>query len=317
MHTLVCKDFFMDKHRKGVYMKHFYTVDNMSKDQFMDHIKLAEACRTGDVHFERQIFIANLFFEPSTRTKMSFAVAEKKLGLEILDFHVEDSSVKKGESLYDTARTLQAIGAEALVIRHEADDWIGEVKDLNIPLINAGAGKFAHPSQSLLDAYTIYKEFGRFRGLKIVIAGDIKHSRVAHSSIGMFEKLGATVYLSGVEDFIDEDLKGYYIDFDEAIETCDVVMMLRIQHERHENTFDISTYHERFGLTIAREKKMKEGAIIMHPAPINRGVEIDSSLIECERSRIFEQMENGVYIRMAIIIKQLLKWGIIDDYQIN
>src|SRR5699024_8572650 len=116
-------------------------------------------------------------------------------------------------------RTLQAIGAEALVIRHEADDWIEEVKDLNIPLINAGAGKFAHPSQSLLDAYTIYKEFGRFKGLKIVIAGDIKHSRVAHSSIGMFEKLGATVYLSGVEDFIDDDLKAYYLDFDEAIET--------------------------------------------------------------------------------------------------
>src|SRR5699024_477436 len=127
----------------------------------------------------------------------------------------------------------------------------------------------------------------------------------------------ATVYLSGVADFIDDDLKDYYIDFDEAIETCDVVMMLRIQHERHEHAFDISTYHEKYGLTVEREKRMKDGAIIMHPAPINRGVEIDSTLVECERSRIFEQMENGVYIRMAIIIKQLLKWGIINDNQIS
>lgn len=298
-------------------MEHFYTVEHMTADDYLEYIELANKCREDKVSIDRQVFIANLFFEPSTRTKMSFAVAEKKLGLEILDFHVGDSSVKKGESLYDTARTLQAVGAEALVIRHETDDWINEVKDMTIPLINAGAGKYAHPSQSLLDAYTIYQEFGTFEGLKIVIAGDIKHSRVAHSSIGMFEKLGATVYLSGVEDFIDEDLKKYYIDFDEAIEMCDVVMMLRIQHERHEHAFDISTYHEKYGLTLEREKRMKNGAIIMHPAPINRGVEIDSSLVECERSRIFEQMENGVYIRMAIIIKQLLQWGIINDNQIN
>lgn len=298
-------------------MEHFYTVEHMTADDYLEYIELANKCREDKVSIDRQVFIANLFFEPSTRTKMSFAVAEKKLGLEILDFHVGDSSVKKGESLYDTARTLQAVGAEALVIRHEADDWINEVKNMTIPLINAGAGKYAHPSQSLLDAYTIYQEFGTFEGLKIVIAGDIKHSRVAHSSIGMFEKLGATVYLSGVEDFIDEDLKKYYIDFDEAIEMCDVVMMLRIQHERHEHAFDISTYHEKYGLTLEREKRMKNGAIIMHPAPINRGVEIDSSLVECERSRIFEQMENGVYIRMAIIIKQLLQWGIINDNQIN
>lgn len=298
-------------------MEHFYTVEHMTAKEYMEYIDLANKCRDEQLKIDSSVFIANLFFEPSTRTKMSFAVAEKKLGLDILDFHVEDSSVKKGESLYDTARTLQAIGAEALVVRHEADDWIDEVKDVTIPLINAGAGKYAHPSQSLLDAYTIYEEFGTFAGLKIVIAGDIKHSRVAHSSIGMFEKLGATVYLSGVADFIDDDLKAYHIDFDEAIETCDVVMMLRIQHERHEHAFDISTYHDKYGLTLEREKKMKDKAIIMHPAPINRGVEIDSALVECARSRIFEQMENGVYIRMAIIIKQLLQWGIINDNQIS
>lgn len=298
-------------------MQHFYTVENMTANDYMEYINLANKCREEKLSIDRQVFIANLFFEPSTRTKMSFAVAERKLGLEILDFQVGDSSVKKGESLFDTARTLQAVGADALVIRHEADDWINEVKDMTIPLINAGAGKYAHPSQSLLDAYTIYKEFGSFKGLKIVIAGDIKHSRVAHSSIGMFEKLGATVFLSGADDFIDEDLMNYYIDFDEAIEVCDVVMMLRIQHERHEQAFDSSTYHERYGLTLAREKRMKDGAIIMHPAPINRGVEIASSLVESERSRIFAQMENGVYIRMAIIIKQLLQWGIINDNEIN
>src|SRR5690625_3131908 len=298
-------------------MKHFLTVEDMSANEIISLLDMTAYFRQNEPKISEQLFIANLFFEPSTRTKMSFTVAEKKLGLEILDFHAETSSVKKGESLYDTVKTFEAIGANALVIRHEDDYWAEELANVSIPIINAGAGKAAHPTQSLLDAYTIYEEFGYFEGLNIVIAGDIKHSRVAHSNIEMLTTLGANVYVTGAPEFIDESVNVPYMSFDQAVEHCDVLMLLRIQHERHNESFDIATYHEQFGLTIQREKRMKNKAIILHPAPINRGVEIDSSLVECDRSRIFKQMENGVYVRMAVLVKQLLHWGIINDDKIE
>lgn len=298
-------------------MKHFLTVEDMSASEIISLIEMAAYFRDNNPKISEQLFIANLFFEPSTRTKMSFTVAEKKLGLEVLDFHAESSSLQKGESLYDTVKTFEAIGANALVIRHEDDCWTDELENISIPIINAGAGKAAHPTQSLLDAYTIYEEFGNFKNLNIVIAGDIKHSRVAHSNIDMLTTLGANVYATGAPEFIDETVNVPYISFDQAIDYCDVLMLLRIQHERHHESFDIATYHEKYGLTLEREKRMKNSAIILHPAPINRGVEIDSSLVECGRSRIFKQMKNGVYVRMAVLVKQLLQWGIINDDQIN
>jgi len=298
-------------------MKHFLTVEDMSANEIISLLDMTAYFRQNEPKISEQLFIANLFFEPSTRTKMSFTVAEKKLGLEILDFHAETSSVKKGESLYDTVKTFEAIGANALVIRHEDDYWAEELANVSIPIINAGAGKAAHPTQSLLDAYTIYEEFGYFEGLNIVIAGDIKHSRVAHSNIEMLTTLGANVFVTGAPEFIDETINVPYISFEQAIKHCDVLMLLRIQHERHNESFDISAYHKQYGLTIQREKSMKQNAIILHPAPINRGVEIDSSLVECGRSRIFKQMENGVFVRMAVLVNQLLQWGIINDYKIK
>lgn len=255
-------------------------------------------------------FIANLFFEPSTRTKSSFEMAERKLGLEVIPFEAGTSSMIKGETLYDTVRTLESIGVNAVVIRHEKDRYFTELVDrVGIPVINAGDGCGHHPTQSLLDLFTIQQEFGSFAGLKVAIIGDLRHSRVAHSNADVLTRLGAKVVFSGPEVWFDESLlvNGRYEDIDSAIETSDVVMLLRIQHERHDHS-EISVeshYLQQYGLTIEREKSMKPGSIIMHPAPVNRNVEIADELVECERSRIFTQMKNGVFVRMAVIKRAL------------
>lgn len=251
------------------------------------------------------IFVANLFFEDSTRTKVSFEVAEKKLGLQVVHFDEKKSSINKGESLRDTVKTLEAIGINATVIRHEKTRYYDELKDTSVALINAGDGTGHHPSQALLDLMTIIQEFGEVEGLKIGIVGDVKHSRVANSNASLLRRLGAKVYFSGPEMWFDEAMlvNGTFMPFEDLVKEVDVLMMLRIQHERHQDRmkFSAEEYLKRYGLTLEREKKMKPHAIIMHPAPINRGVEIDSSLVECSRSRIFRQMQNGVFARMAIL----------------
>lgn len=249
------------------------------------------------------VFAANLFFEPSTRTRFSFEVAEKKLGLHILQVTSESSSIQKGESLYDTVRTLEEIGAHVAVIRHTDDYFYEKLKgNIQIPIINAGDGCGNHPTQSLLDVMTIWQEFQTFNGIQVVITGDVKHSRVARSNAEVLKRLGADVKISGPYDWWDESL-GEYIEFDEAVETADVLMMLRIQHERHYVNMDYSkeTYHEQFGLTSARAARMPKNSIIMHPAPVNRGVEIAAELVEAPQSRIFKQMKNGVFVRMAVL----------------
>lgn len=257
-----------------------------------------------------EIFVSNLFFENSTRTKTSFDVAERKLGLNVVPFDISTSSVNKGESLYDTVKTLEAIGVDLVVIRHEKNEFYKELENIQIPIINGGDGTGNHPSQTMLDLMTIYQEFGTFKNLKIAICGDVKHSRVANSAHQALEKLGATVYFSGPEIWFDKSAENFR-NLDEIIEEIDVLMLLRIQHERHDNqsSFTADEYLEKFGLTKEREAKMKEKAIIMHPAPINRGVEIDTNLVECRRSRIFKQMENGVYARMAILKNALEEKG--------
>ncbi|MNK46482.1 Aspartate carbamoyltransferase [compost metagenome] len=251
------------------------------------------------------VFAANLFFENSTRTKTSFEVAEKKLGLQVIDFEVDKSSIAKGETMLDTIKTLEAIGVEVAVIRHSEKRYYDQLQDAKLSIVNAGDGVGSHPSQALLDALTIIQEFGKIEGLKIGIVGDVKHSRVANSGAGLFRRMGAKVYFSGPEFWFDEGMlvNGTYMQFDDLVKEVDVLMLLRIQHERHERTFNFKSedYLKKFGLTKEREKKMKPNAIIMHPAPINRGVEIDSELVECERSRIFKQMQNGVFARMAIL----------------
>jgi aspartate carbamoyltransferase catalytic subunit len=259
---------------------------------------------------EDQMFSANLFFEASTRTKCSFEMAERKLGLHVIPFEVHASSVQKGETLYDTVKTLESIGVNTIVIRHQQDRYFDDlVGKVNIPIINGGDGCGHHPTQSLLDLLTIYQEFGRFTGLKIAIIGDIRHSRVARSNADALTRLGADVVFSGPEEWFDQHSlsSSRFKPIDQAIEQADVVMLLRVQHERHQKkgSFTASEYHKQFGLTFDREKKMKPGSIIMHPAPVNRNVEIADSLVECKRSRIFKQMENGVYVRMAVLKRSI------------
>ena len=254
-----------------------------------------------------EIFVSNLFFEDSTRTKTSFDIAERKLGLNVIPFDISTSSVNKGESLYDTVKTMKSLGIDLCVIRHKKDKFYEELKDIELSIINGGDGTGNHPSQNILDLMTIQQEFGKFKGLKVGIVGDVKHSRVANSNAEVLRKLGAKVYFSGPEKWFDEGaiINGTYLSIDDLIKEVDVLMLLRIQHERHGSAEKLNLsspkYHKQFGLTKEREKAMKKNAIIMHPAPINRGVEIDDELVECSRSRIFKQMQNGVFARMAIL----------------
>ncbi|KOO40714.1 aspartate carbamoyltransferase catalytic subunit [Priestia koreensis] len=290
-------------------MEHLVSVSDLTVDEVKELLQAAEQLRFGDQHIRptTQTFVANLFFEASTRTKCSFEVAERKLGLDVIPFEVSASSVQKGETLYDTIETLAAVGVNAVVIRHPQDRYYEELLNkVSIPLINAGDGCGQHPTQCLLDLLTIQQEFGGFEGLKVTIVGDLRHSRVARSNAEMLTKLGATVYFSGPKEWRDDSLPGEYVELDEAVKYSDVVMLLRIQLERHDRgQHAVDHYHERYGLTVKRERLMKKSSIIMHPAPVNRGVEIADELVECERSRIFKQMQNGVYVRMAVLARAL------------
>ena len=281
-------------------------LSRVSTDSIEKILKEAQAFSEGKISkIEGDVFAANLFFENSTRTKTSFEVAEKKLGLQVIDFESDKSSIAKGETLLDTIKTLEAIGVEVAAIRHSETRYYDALKDTKLSIVNAGDGTGHHPSQAILDAMTIIQEFGKIEGLKIGIVGDVKHSRVANSDAGLFRRLGAKVYFSGPEFWFDEGMlvNGTYMQFDDLVKEVDVLILLRIQHERHEKSFNFKSedYLKKFGLTKEREAKMKPTSIIMHPAPINRGVEIDSELVECERSRIFKQMQNGVFARMAIL----------------
>ncbi len=287
-------------------MNHLFKTSELTITEIHGILNDAESFANGSVWKPTtQTFAVNLFFENSTRTKSSFEVAERKLGLDVIPFEVSTSSVQKGETLYDTVKTLEAIGAGAVVIRHYEDQYFDQlVGKVRIPIINAGDGCGHHPTQSLLDLLTIKQEFGKFKGLKIAIIGDIRHSRVARSNADALTRLGAHVVFSGPEEWFDESMESIqYEEVDHAIATSDVVMLLRIQHERHEQgmTKSKEEYLQAYGLTKTRERSMKPTSIIMHPAPVNRNVEIDEELIECHRSRIFKQMENGVYVRMAVL----------------
>lgn len=288
-------------------MNNFVSMKTMTQAEISHLIKRTDwfaNSKDADQSTGKKRFVTNLFYEPSTRTKLSFEVAEKRLGFEVIDFQVDHSSVVKGESVYDTAKTIASIGAEAIVIRHPQKNAVQELaKQLDIPVINAGDGAGEHPTQSLLDLYTMYKEFRNFKNLNVLIAGDIVHSRVARSNAYALRTLGANVSFAAKPEWQDHSLDFPYVDIDDAIETADVVMLLRIQSERHQDSENDGkdTYLQQFGLTVERERRMKKEAIIMHPAPVNRDVEIADELVECERSRIFKQMEYGVYARMAVL----------------
>lgn len=284
-------------------MENLVSMKDLSANQIHQILKQTQAFRDGTTStLKNKYMVSNLFFEPSTRTKMSFEMAERKLNLEILPFEAGFSSTLKGETLYDTVKVLESIGLDVLIIRHEQNNYFEElVGKVKPAIINGGDGTGNHPTQSLLDIYTIWQEFGTLQDKVITIVGDINHSRVARSNADALAKLGAQVRFVCPPEWQGEFEA--FNEFDEVIEDSDVLMMLRVQHERHggKTTFSKEQYHHLFGLTIERERKMKKTGIILHPAPFNRGVEIASELVECDRSRIFKQMENGVYVRMAVI----------------
>lgn len=292
-------------------MKHLLTTTELEIQEVLEILLEAQKFANGmEWHPSRPMFAANLFFEPSTRTKSSFEMAERKLGLNVIPFEVKTSSVQKGETLYDTVKALESIGVNIAVIRHEQDRYFEELTEkISIPIVNAGDGCGHHPTQSLLDLLTIRQEFGQYAGLKVAIIGDIQHSRVARSDANVLTRLGAEVVFSGPDQWFDKDIIGncQYEPVDQAIVSSDIVMLLRIQHERHheKENLSLNDYHRQFGLTVEREKMMKPGSIIMHPAPVNRNVEIADCLVECERSRIFKQMQNGVFVRMAALKRSL------------
>lgn len=288
-------------------MKHLVSMNDLCTNEINEILHLAESFAVGESwQPQKRICAVNLFFEPSTRTKISFEMAERKLGLDVIPFDTNASSVLKGETLYDTIKTLEAIGVDVAVIRHGEEAYYESLlNDINMRIINGGDGIGQHPTQCLLDLFTIKQEFGRFEGLKIAIIGDLSHSRVAKSNYNALTALGAEVMFSGPSEWFigNAEQSKHYYEMDEIVEKADVVMLLRIQHERHMSLTAITAdqYHLQYGLTPNREKRMKETSIIMHPAPVNRNVEIADELVECNRSRIFKQMQNGVYTRMAVL----------------
>jgi aspartate carbamoyltransferase catalytic subunit len=252
--------------------------------------------------------IINLFFEPSTRTRSSFELAEKRLSADVLNFSASTSSVSKGETLIDTARNLEAMAPDIIVIRHGssgAPQLLSQVCRSSI--VNAGDGMHEHPTQALLDALTVREMKGHIEGLKIAIIGDIAHSRVARSDTMLFHKMGADVWICAPPTLIpcDFDRLGARIigHVEEALAGADVVMMLRVQHERQTEAFMPSTreYYNLYGLTRERVRLAKKDAIVMHPGPMNRGVEIDSDVADAPNSVILGQVANGVATRMAVL----------------
>ena len=250
----------------------------------------------------------NLFFEPSTRTKTSFELAEKRLSLDVLNLAVTTSSVVKGESLIDTALNVQALGADFMIIRHPSSGAAHLLsKKVNASVINAGDGVNEHPTQALLDAFTIKEKLGRIEGLKVAIVGDILHSRVAKSNIYLLTKFGVEVRIIGPPTLIPQELESHGVkvfhDMETGLRDVEVVMMLRIQIERQGKGFFPSTleYFRYWGLTTERLSIADKDAIVMHPGPMNRGIEIASEIADGPRSVILEQVTNGIAVRMAVL----------------
>ena len=252
--------------------------------------------------------IVNLFFEPSTRTRMSFELAAKRLNADVLNFSASSSSILKGETLLDTAKNILAMKVDCFVIRHSAPGTPHIVaKNLSIPVINAGDGAHEHPTQALLDLYTIRERKGRIKGLRIAIVGDISRSRVARSNIWGLSKLQAEVRLCApptlIPPRVEETGTQVFFSLEKAIKNVDIIMMLRIQKERDKESLVPSNaeYREFFSLTEERIKVAKDDVLIMHPGPVNRGIELPTVLADGRRSIILDQVTNGVAIRMAIL----------------
>ncbi len=256
--------------------------------------------------------LINLFYEPSTRTRVSFEIAAKRLGLDVVNFSTVTSSVVKGEILADSFQTLAAMGPDVVVVRHSEDGAPSQLADIAPPgvhVVNAGDGCRAHPTQALLDAFTLSQHFGRFADLRVVIAGDLHHSRVTRSNVEILRRLGvAEIRLAAPQALLPDSKTAVgtelHDDLDAAVEGADVVMMLRIQHERLEDIElpDAAQYHRHWGLTAERLRRAAPGCKVMHPGPMNRGVEIAGEVADGPQSLILDQVRNGVFMRMAIIM---------------
>lgn len=301
-------------------MKHLLSIGDLDKSEAISILDTAsELARVSDGAVKklptlRGRTIVNLFAEDSTRTRISFEAAAKRLSADVINFSAKGSSVSKGESLKDTAMTLQAMGADAVVIRHSASGAAQRLADsewMSGSVVNAGDGTHEHPSQALLDAFTIRKHLGMggsdLAGLSVAIVGDILHSRVARSNVLLLSMLGAKITLVAPPTLLPVGIHNWpavvSYDFDSVIPHVDVVMMLRVQQERMSELFFPSAreYSRYFGLNADRMSSMKKGAIIMHPGPMNRGLEISAQVADSSRSVITEQVTNGVSVRMAIL----------------
>jgi aspartate carbamoyltransferase catalytic subunit len=301
-------------------MKHLLSIADLNKSEAISILDTAtELARVSDGAVKklptlRGRTIVNLFAEDSTRTRISFEAAAKRLSADVINFSAKGSSLSKGESLKDTAMTLQAMGADAVVIRHSASgaaQRLAESEWMSGSVVNAGDGTHEHPSQALLDAFTIRKHLGMggsdLSGLSIAIVGDILHSRVARSNVLLLSMLGAKVTLVSPPTLLPVGIQNWPVtvsyDFDAVIPHVDVVMMLRVQQERMSELFfpNAREYSRYFGLNGERMANMKTGAIVMHPGPMNRGLEISAEVADSARSVITEQVTNGVSVRMAIL----------------
>lgn len=252
--------------------------------------------------------VVNLFFENSTRTRTSFEFAAKRLGADVVNFDVATSSIAKGETLVDTAETIEALGADFIVMRHPASGACQYLmRHVTASLINAGDGAHEHPTQALLDALTVQEALGKIEGARISILGDALHSRVARSAIWALTKLGAKVTLAGPSTLVPIEFASMNVrvvhEFDEAVRDADVIYLLRVQTERQASNFlpSLSEYRALFGMDAERLAMTKPGALIMHPGPVNRGVEVTREVMDSPRSRILGQVTNGVAVRMAVL----------------
>ncbi len=301
-------------------MKHLLSISDISKVQAVEILNTAEElARASDGPMKklptlRGRTIVNLFAEDSTRTRISFEAAAKRLSADVINFSAKGSSLSKGESLKETAQTLQAMGADAVIIRHSASGAAVRLADsqwMTGSVINAGDGTHEHPSQALLDAFTIRKHLSLgaddLTGLHVAIVGDVLHSRVARSNVLLLTKLGASVTLVSPPTLLPVGVENWPVkisyDLDSIMENVDAIMMLRIQLERMSEMFfpNAREYSRYFGLNADRLRKMKPSAIVMHPGPMNRGLEITADSADSARSVIVEQVTNGVSVRMAIL----------------
>jgi aspartate carbamoyltransferase catalytic subunit len=295
-------------------MKHLLGIDGLDASEITRILDTAEAMKEIGARPIKKVptlrgrTVVNLFFEPSTRTRTSFEIAEKRLSADTLSIATATSSVTKGETLADTVRNLEAMSPDMIVIRHASSGAPHLLARIcRSAVINAGDGMHEHPTQALLDAFTMREHKGRLAGLKVAIVGDLLHSRVLRSNVLLLNTMGADVWLCGPATLIPAGIDRFGVrattSVDEAVDGADVVMMLRIQQERMHGHFfpSIREYFSLFGMTADRLRRAKSDAIVMHPGPMNRGVEIDSEVADGPASVILEQVANGVAVRMAVL----------------